>query len=102
MKACPHCGAHLTFCSLQARRYRLSLRGLHIEADCNQCGTAVTGRSWFPLVVLLAAVLFLMVQLRVFDLTAVFARFSLQESSGEAIILVGLLTMVSLLACRMK
>jgi len=102
MKACPQCGAHLAFCSLQDRRYRLSLRGLRVAAGCKRCGTAVTVRSWFPLVALLAVVLFLMVQLRVIDLTAIFARFSLQESTGEAIVFVGLLAMVALLAGRMK
>lgn len=63
---------------------------------------SATAKRRFALVALLAALLFLLIQLRVIDLTAVFARFALQESTGEGLIFIGLLMVVALFARRLQ
>lgn len=102
MRMCAGCGRRLAFCRLKNRHYQLSAGGLFVRAECSSCGESVNRRTWFPLIALGAALVFVLVQLRVVDLTVLFARTGVAESTGEALVLVGLGALVALSACRVS
>jgi hypothetical protein len=77
-----------------------SIRGFDIQAECPRCGAPVKLRSWLLPLACAGALGFILIQLRVIDLTRVFQTIGMQDNWGEAGILLLLCAAVLILSRR--
>lgn len=99
-RICSHCGSRLVFSGLKNRSVHAGIRGFDVQAECPRCGTPVKLKSWLLPLICAASLAFILIQLRVIDLTGFFQSLGVPDNWGEAGIVVLLCAAVAILSRR--
>lgn len=99
-QACCKCSTRLAFSGLKNKSVHAGIRGFEIRAECPHCGAPVKLKSWLLPLACAGAVAFILIQLRVIDLTGVFQSLGVPDNWGEAGLLVLLCGALALLSRR--